>query len=132
MKNNKYVLNDDVKKVITYAEYVSAQEVIAHTNQLINGSSFVINKSTKTAIQEFKINNSGKSVRVVPSTENSKIQLLTIDSNLIIENIALFLNNDVNHKLIFKAIEYLVMKKVLLIIILMSNYYGALHFLVLL
>ena len=37
VKNNKYVLNDDVKKVITYAEYVSAQEVIAHTNQLING-----------------------------------------------------------------------------------------------
>ena len=30
VKNNKYVLNDDVKKVITYAEYVSAQEVIAH------------------------------------------------------------------------------------------------------
>ena len=88
---------------------------------------FLINKSTKTAIQEFKINNSGKSVRVVPSTENSKVQLLTINSNLIIENIALFLNNDVNPKLIFKAIEYLVMKKVLLIIILMSNYYGALH-----
>ena len=74
VKNNKYVLNDDVKKVITYAEYVSAQEVIAHTNQLINGSSFVINKSTKTATLEFEINNSGKSVRVLPSTEDSKIQ----------------------------------------------------------
>lgn len=74
VKNNKYVLNDDVKKVITYAEYVSAQEVIAHTNQLINGSSFVINKSTKTATLEFEINNSGKSVRVLPSTEDFKIQ----------------------------------------------------------
>lgn len=58
VKNNKYVLNDDVKKVITYAEYVSAQEVIAQTNQLINGSSFVINKSTKTATLKFEINNS--------------------------------------------------------------------------
>ena len=93
---------------------------------------FLINKSTKNATLEFEINNSGKSVRVVPSTENSIIQPLTINSNLIIENIALFLNNDVNLKLIFKAIEYLVMKKVLLIIGLMSNYYGALHFLVLL
>ena len=37
--------------------------------------------------------------------------------------------NDVNPKLIFKVIEYLVMKKVLLIVGLMSNYYGALHFL---
>ena len=58
VRNNKYVLNDDVKKVITYAEYVSAQEVIAQTNQLINGSSFVINKSTKTATLKFEINNS--------------------------------------------------------------------------
>ncbi len=41
----------------------------------------------------------------------------------------LFLNDDVNPKLIFKVIEYLVMKKVLLIVGLMSNYYGALHFL---
>lgn len=72
VKNNKYVLNDDVKKVITYAEYVSAQEVIAHTNQLINGSSFVINKSTKTATLEFEINNSGKSVRVFIDKRTAK------------------------------------------------------------
>ena len=30
VKNNKYVLNDDVKKVIIQTEYFSAQEVIVH------------------------------------------------------------------------------------------------------
>ena len=90
MKNNKYVLNDDVKKVITYAEYVSAQEVIAHQSTYY-GSFFVINKSTKNSTLEFEINNSRKSIRILLSTENSKFQPLTINSNLIIASIALFL-----------------------------------------
>lgn len=75
VKNTQYVLNDEVKNVITSSEYNSAKAQIASANQFISESSLVINQTTKTASLEFEVIDSGKSVRVLPpSTQNSGLQ----------------------------------------------------------
>lgn len=74
VKNNKYILNEEAKNVVTPSEYSSAKEVIDNTNQMISDSSFKISKTSKTASLDIEISKAGKVVSVLPSTPETGIQ----------------------------------------------------------